>query len=1182
MAATRTIASGYDPFGLFEISARTMATGAATLDTHVDVDAITLHPLRLIGPNRTELGMTYDGFGRPVLSTVRPPGGVVGALSVTSYLGFEGGDPLGRRVVDTLFDNPVAPATAGAALGHTSTTLIDDFGRTTRTVLGLGSDYANDLVVGAVNYDALGRVEFVADTFHTGQTESTAYGTTSFYNTDGTLKCTVRGYGKQTLPPAMFGSTNEASERYSTWFSHDFIAGQLVEGAWSPDAVLTGSPQAGVQRLTRATAVGRVVRQEIWSPITRIEHSEYTYDRLGYLSSMTRYRLPGGFATPPSDPVQWTFKFDSFGQLLRHVEPNTVPREKSYSNWGELLNGHTAASTIGPTPQRDERMIYDGLGRLTHAEQLSNGVVVPETVYDYHYDLGVSPTTMMDPTYTLGRLAWVSGSTSNVYFSYDTSGRRHMTAYQDPSKALYIQTSNYDGDGKLIELGLVLPDDGQNPDTNPTPEVVKYDYDSAQRLRRATFADPNGATRDLFVANAVDAFGRVRAAHVGKAVYHASYADVGRRLFQAVVLQSPSGKVRDFHINGYDALGREQGRSENTGSAATSSVLTHSYDLLGRLAKSVRIGGSAPSNRTFRYDALGNVLQQVDVLGNQSVDLSYATTVGGNRDQLCSIGYGGPAPPTCNVFHDAQGNIVRQPTRDGVRMLTYLPSGQLSSASKPDGTRADFRYDAFGEVQELDIQGLTSDTRKDRRYGVVERRDVTGPGSPSSILSRTFDLGGLTVSRRGATDLWAFAIGESRGNRFFVDQDGEFVQDVDYEAFGEARPQGAAPGSVLHSREQWNGGDNLAAFGLSQLGARLYDPVVGRFLSADPRVLMGSASTSNPYTFAFNDPINASDPSGLCPPEGCGPGSDSGGGGSDIGDATRPKGHDVDARHSPTPAEAYALGAGLAAWNFIGSGYGAFIKIPQVPDTVASTSFNLGYDLEYAAESSASTQTSRLDCFTSVGGFGDCAANGFGHVVAVPIRIAYTIGCIGVCGEAGEHSKPSPSNWQIFKGAVEVGTIVGPGFVEEAIGEDVAATEAGAIRPGVQNPHVNGHGFSARNVNEVGGTTNCASCALAMDSVLGGNPLRAANTGVTLTSYVEMRVGQTFTRGLSAEAVASEIGVAGRGARGIVFGSRGAGKIGHFFNVVNQKGVVRFIDGQSGTAANLADGFVEFWLVRTN
>ncbi len=74
---------------------------------------------------------------------------------------------------------------------------------------------------------------------------------------------------------------------------------------------------------------------------------------------------------------------------------------------------------------------------------------------------------------------------------------------------------------------------------------------------------------------------------------------------------------------------------------------------------------------------------------------------------------------------------------------------------------------------------------------------------------------------------------------------------------------GATPGSTNYTSEQWNGGDLLKAFGVVNLGARLYDPVIGRFLSRDPLI-----SARNPYGFADNDPVNKSDPTGLKPCDG--------------------------------------------------------------------------------------------------------------------------------------------------------------------------------------------------------------------------------------------------------------------------------------------------------------------------
>ncbi|MER5333983.1 ricin-type beta-trefoil lectin domain protein [Micromonospora sp. NPDC002717] len=53
------------------------------------------------------------------------------------------------------------------------------------------------------------------------------------------------------------------------------------------------------------------------------------------------------------------------------------------------------------------------------------------------------------------------------------------------------------------------------------------------------------------------------------------------------------------------------------------------------------------------------------------------------------------------------------------------------------------------------------------------------------------------------------------------------------------------------------------ASGYTPLGARLYDPEVGRFLSADPVLDLADPAQSNGYTYAHNNPVTHSDPSGL-------------------------------------------------------------------------------------------------------------------------------------------------------------------------------------------------------------------------------------------------------------------------------------------------------------------------------
>lgn len=129
---------------------------------------------------------------------------------------------------------------------------------------------------------------------------------------------------------------------------------------------------------------------------------------------------------------------------------------------------------------------------------------------------------------------------------------------------------------------------------------------------------------------------------------------------------------------------------------------------------------------------------------------------------------------------------------------------------------------------------------------------------------------------------------------------------------------------------------------------------------------------------------------------------------------------------------------------------------------------------------------------------------------------------------------------------------------------------------------------SIKNVNpgfpEAGRTHNCVNCSIATDATLAGNPASAlpifSKNGVSLT-VLEKQFGTKFGSVVSSEKIAQQMSASGAGARGIVFGSYGPGQPGHVFNVVNQNGVVRFLDGQTGKVANLAP-YKTLQLLRTN
>jgi RHS repeat-associated protein len=661
----------------------------------------------------------------------------------------------------------------------------------------------------------------------------------------------VRGNGPQAAVPS---ATNESQELYPTCIQRVFQNHTQVVTARDAASFLTGSPQAGVMKSSYTTAIGRLLGRSTWQGSERLEHATFSHDRLGHLTGMTRYQN----ASAGSKPVTSSWHHDSLGQLLQLDEPDSVPQHYTYSRWGELLQMHRTVASTGAV----KRVVntYDALGRVIHREQRDGNDVIAETVNDYFYDQPIAGVPQVEPTHTLGRLALATSPTGSEAFSYDAFGRINARVFTDNQGELYIEKHAFHGDGAPRSLDLLLPDAAFDP------ERVAYHYDSAGRGTRVTYTK-NSNTQTLFEAQAIDPFGRVRQAAYGATSYTASYADVGRRLLNQVTLSSSAGS-RSITYQDFDPIGRERSRLEGRSGFADATT-TRSYDALGRLSSAVQTRGTTTTfNQQFSYDPLGNVLGLSSTgseTGTISTALSYLAT---DRDRICRIRYGADTGTECNVTHDEVGGIIVQPTATGSRQFSYFADGSVRSITDTLGSAAQFRYDAFGRIQELDLtSNVSADTRRDRRYGeLFAWREVTTTGAPTSYLARRISgPGGLLATRRGAGGPWVFEFSEPRGGRFFTDENGAFVQDVDYQPYGKPTSTGAQPGSALYTSEQWNHGDLLAAFGISQLGARLYDPAIGRFLSRDPLLIPRTAATSNPYAFAMNDPVNRSDPSGLDP-----------------------------------------------------------------------------------------------------------------------------------------------------------------------------------------------------------------------------------------------------------------------------------------------------------------------------
>jgi RHS repeat-associated protein len=555
---------------------------------------------------------------------------------------------------------------------------------------------------------------------------------------------------------------------------------------------------------------------------------------------MVRFQDPAQL----SNPVVWQWQHDSLGQVLQLSEPLNAPQRRNFSDWGELKE------VISAPPLEPKHIIataYDAYGRVIAAEERHDGLTDPDTVMKYYYDdPGSSP--LIDPTYVRGRLAAARSPRGDVVFSYDAFGRVVARSFVDSTQSVYVEQHGFHADGSRSSIELNLPDNKYNP------ERVDYAYDTSGLMRWMWYSD-GVDTEELYQAKDIDAWGRLRAGLFGRRLqYSASYAQTGRRLPIDIELRNDSD-LRRIEYKDFDPIGRELARYDSQVGSRDST-----YDALGRLSSST----TGASQWGFTYDPLGNATTLVDQLTSYGARIRYQT---GDRDRVCRIDYSGFSGWGCNVRYDSSGGIISYPTRTGTNTLEYFNSGAVRSIQNAANATATFKYDAFGNVQELEVHDPTTDThRSERRIGsYITWRNQKGANAEITYLSRAFPGPNGAVSRRGSEGPWIFQFSELRGVRFNTDHDGTFVQDVDYTPYGEASSNGAEPGTAEFSPEQWNDGDGLEPFGLVHLGARLYDPQTGRFLSRDPLLIPRSAATSNPYSFAFNDPTNFADPTGADP-----------------------------------------------------------------------------------------------------------------------------------------------------------------------------------------------------------------------------------------------------------------------------------------------------------------------------
>ncbi|MGW7434070.1 LamG-like jellyroll fold domain-containing protein [Streptomyces sp. NPDC054861] len=541
-------------------------------------------------------------------------------------------------------------------------------------------------------------------------------------------------------------------------------------------------------------------------------HTESTYNAVSQLTSQTE-------KVSATEQITTSFGYDANGNRTRLTDGSGNTTIYTFNSW------NLPESTIEPsTPQHPDladrtwTTTYDAAGQAIN--ELLPGNVTRQRTYDGLGNLtaesGTGAAAATEPrnlAYDLDRhLTSVATSSTTAANTYTYNDRGMLLHAQGPSGETRY---TYDADGAMTAR------------TDAAGQTT-YTYDTAGRLDVAN--DPLTGTQTRYD---FDAAGRATLEQYARPGAGETFSIDAQRSY------------------GYDDLGRLTSDTIiNTGTSTSVTGIAYGYDDADRLTKKTTTGTAGASTNTYTYDLAG----RMDSWTNGTTTVPYSWDKAGNLTQQ----------GTTNAVYDARNRLQTW----GTDSYTYTPRGTTQSATKNSTTRtvtsdafertitngtSNYTYDSLDRVL---TAGGTPFTYDGGSNNLTTDNTTTHTRTPGGTLLATAPKADATQAQLAMTDQHTDLVASLK-------PDGTSVQaSRAYDPLGkttEANGTNPAVGYQSGWTDTTTGEVNMAA--------RWYQPGTGSFTSRDTWQIEPKPSVqANRYTYANASPLNATDPTGHCPP----------------------------------------------------------------------------------------------------------------------------------------------------------------------------------------------------------------------------------------------------------------------------------------------------------------------------
>ncbi|MDL2081365.1 polymorphic toxin-type HINT domain-containing protein [Streptomyces sp. GXMU-J15] len=302
--------------------------------------------------------------------------------------------------------------------------------------------------------------------------------------------------------------------------------------------------------------------------------------------------------------------------------------------------------------------------------------------------------------------------------------------------------------------------------------------------------------------------------------------------------------------------------------------------------------GSTAYWQSFTFDWLANRAKLVehdpaDATKDTTFTYGYGKTVAGNgttpsyKIQPHTMAWisSNPSGKGSSYENDATGNTKVRDLANTTQHLEWSPDNKLDSITD-DGAKTTYVYDADGNrLLEHSPSGSTlylgeTEVTTNATGSITQAsRAYAHPGAPTVVRTTT---NGATTGHKLSV-LIADHLGTA--NTSVEVASGQSITRRAFKPYGETR--GTKPTNWPNKRSYLGVGIDDST-GLTHIGAREYDQAAGRFISADPVMVLTDPLQINGYAYSNNSPVTHSDPTGLCFADACGKGVPKGDGSGEI------------------------------------------------------------------------------------------------------------------------------------------------------------------------------------------------------------------------------------------------------------------------------------------------------------